>query len=304
MATQKKGIIFALFAYLIWGVFPIFWKQLSAVNSLEVLMSRVIWAFVFTTLFLIIIGQRKQLWVDLKSLMQQKGQLVRLFFASLFISINWFVFIWAVANGQILQSSLGYYINPLILVLFGVIFFKEKLESFTIVALLIATIGVLVLTISYGQVPWVALILAVTFAIYGVLKKKITLDATRGLAIETLFIVPFALIGYLYLVFKTEVAFINSGIEVSLYLMLGGILTAIPLVLFAKGAQAVPLYLMGFAQFIAPTISFLIGVFMYNEPFTKVELTAFSCIWIAVLIFSSFKMLQTRKLMKKINKKY
>ncbi|MER2000940.1 MAG: EamA family transporter RarD, partial [Lysinibacillus sp.] len=215
MAAQKKGVLVALIAYVIWGVFPMFWKQLGAVSSIEVLLSRVIWAFVFTALFLLVIGQGKVLLTDLKGLAKHKGQLVRLFFASIFISINWGVFIWAVNAGQILQSSLGYYINPLILVLFGVIFFKERLERYTLVAILIAAVGVLILTISYGQVPWIALTLALTFAIYGVLKKKITLDATRGLAIETLFITPFAIVGYMYLKAKTEVSFVNEGLGIS-----------------------------------------------------------------------------------------
>lgn len=295
MATQQKGVLVALIAYIIWGVFPVFWKQLSAVSSIEVLLSRVIWAFVFTTIFIVIIGQGKHLLTDLKNLAKQKGQLIRLFFASVFISINWGVFIWAVSAGQILQSSLGYYINPLIMVLFGVIFFKEKLEKYTLIAIIIAAMGVCILAISYGEIPWVALTLAITFAIYGVLKKKITLDATRGLAIETLFITPFAIIGYIYLLLTTEISFVYDGFSTTTLLILGGILTAIPLVLFAKGAQTIPLYLIGFIQFIAPTISFFIGVFVYNEAFTDVEVMAFSCIWLAVIIFSTFKMKEARK---------
>lgn len=295
MATQQKGVLVALIAYIIWGVFPVFWKQLSAVSSIEVLLSRVIWAFVFTTIFIVIIGQGKNLQNDLKNLAKQKGQLIRLFFASVFISINWGVFIWAVNAGQILQSSLGYYINPLIMVLFGVIFFKEKLEKYTLIAIIIAAIGVCILAISYGEIPWIALTLAVTFAIYGVLKKKITLDATRGLAIETLFITPFAIIGYIYLLLTTEISFVYDGFSTSSLLVLGGILTAIPLVLFAKGAQAIPLYLIGFIQFISPTMTFFIGVFVYDEPFTQVEVMAFSCIWLAVIIFSTFKLKETRK---------
>ena len=299
MATQTKGVLVALIAYVIWGVFPIFWKQLSSVNSVEVLLSRVIWAFVFTSIFIFIIGQGKLLLHDLKSLLQQKGQLIRLFFASLVISVNWGIFIWAVSEGQILQSSLGYYINPLITVLFGVIFFKERLANYTLVAICIAALGVLILTINYGQVPWISLTLAISFAIYGVLKKKITLEATRGLAIETLFILPFALLGYIYLYVTTDIAFIQDGSSITLLLMLGGILTVIPLVLFTKGAQTIPLYLIGFVQFIAPTISFCIGVFVYNEPFTKVELMAFSCIWLAVLIFSYFKTKEIQKTSKR-----
>ena len=293
--SQKTGVIVAIFAYIIWGVFPIFWKQLTMVDSLEVLFSRIIWAFVFTTIYVIVIGQGKLLWQDLIGLAQNKGQLIRLFLASIFITVNWGVFIWAVKENHILQSSLGYYINPLLLVLFGVIFFKEKLERYTIVAIVIAAVGVLIMTISYGEVPWIALTLALTFGIYGVLKKKVTLDATRGLAIETMFITPFAIIGYIIIGQSTPLSFINDGTWISTLLILGGILTAIPLVLFATGAQAIPLYLIGFIQFIGPTISFCIGVFMYGEPFTKVELMAFSCIWTAVIIFSVCKTLEVRK---------
>lgn len=295
MGSLQRGILFSIMAYSFWGIFPLFWMFLDDVNSFEILFSRIIWSFFFTTLFIILIGQRKQLVVDLKQLMTNKADFIRLFAAAFFISINWFVYIWAVTHDKVLESSLGYYINPLITVLFGVIFFKEKLSKKTVVAICIAALSVVILAINYGTIPWISLSLAISFAIYGVLKKKIVLDATRGLAIETLFITPVAIIGYIYLSSESTISFGQAGWGTTVLLMLGGIITAIPLVLFAKGAQAVPLYLIGFIQYFSPSITFLLGVFYFKEPFTSVELLAFSCIWLAVLVFSAPKGLLSRK---------
>ena len=190
---------------------------------------------------------------------------------------------------------MGYYINPIISVVFGMFFFKEKLSRSTIAALLVALLGVLVMTVNYGQVPWASLLLAMSFAIYGVLKKRIVLDATRGLAIETLFIVPFALIYYGYLYRAGTMQFLHEGWQTDVLMMISGILTAIPLVLFAKGAQRIPMYLLGFIQYVSPTIGFFLGVFLYKEPFTQVELIAFGCIWTAIAIFSYSSIHEARK---------
>lgn len=295
MNEEKKGIFNAIGAYAIWGIFPLYWKLLDHVNSMEILLGRVIWSFVFTTIFVLLLGQRHNLITDLKFLWQNQKQFWSLAAASLFISVNWYVYIWAVTNDHVLQSSLGYYINPLISVLFGLMFFKEKLSRATIVSVIIAMVGVLVLTINSGSVPWVALLLALSFAVYGVLKKKIQLDAARGLAIETLFILPFAFGYYVYLYSQSDMAFLHINIKTDILMVLSGIVTAIPLVLFAKGAQRIPLYLMGFIQYLSPTIVLLLGVLLYKEPFSQVEFTAFSCIWVALLIFSVSKVIETRR---------
>lgn len=295
MTEQKKGMLYAAVAYFIWGTIPLYWKLVAHVSSIEILVGRVIWSFVLTTIFILLIGQRKQLVTDLKYLWANQKQFWSLFAASVIVSINWGVFIWAVNNDHIVQTSLGYYINPIISVLFGLIFFQEKLSKATIVSVIIAAIGVSILAISGGTFPWVSLTLALTFAFYGVLKKKVQLDATRGLAIETLYILPIAIGVYIYLAQTTEVAFMHVDWETNLLLIGSGIVTALPLIFFAKGAQKIPLYLMGFIQFISPTMTLLIGVFIYKEPFTAIEFFTFCCIWLAVFIFSVSKFFEVRK---------
>jgi chloramphenicol-sensitive protein RarD len=295
MSDQKKGVLFAAGAYLMWGLIPLYWKQIHYVSSIEILVGRVIWSFIFTAIFILLIRQRKELIVDIKNLWGQQKQFWSLFMASLIISLNWGIYIWAVNNDHLLQASLGYYINPLISVLFGLIFFKEKLSAATIVAVVIAGIGVCMQVVTGGTFPWVSLTLALSFALYGVFKKKIPLDATRGLAIETLFILPIAIIGYIYIAMQTEVAFLHVDWKTNFLLIGSGIVTALPLVLFAKGAQKIPLYLMGFIQFISPTMSLIIGIYVYKEPFSSTEFFTFCCIWLAVLIFSLSKFMDARK---------
>lgn len=295
MTDQQKGAFFAFLSYAIWGVFPLFWKLLEHVSSMEILLGRVIWSCVFTTIFILLIGQRKKLIADLRYLWKYKRQFFSLIAASFFISINWYIYIWAVTHDRVLEASMGYYINPIISVVFGMIFFKEKLSRPTIVALFIALLGVLVMTVNYGQVPWASLLLALSFAIYGVLKKRIVLEATRGLAIETLFILPFALMYYIYLYSNHSMQFLHEGWQTDGLMMISGIITAIPLILFAKGAQKIPMYLLGFIQYVSPTISFLLGVFLYDEPFTEVEVIAFGCIWTAIAIFSYASISDVRK---------
>ena len=295
MTDQQKGALFAFLSYAIWGVFPLFWKLLEHVSSMEILLGRVIWSCVFTTIFIVLIGQRKKLMADVCYLWKHKRQFFSLMAAAFFISINWYIYIWAVTHDRVLESSMGYYINPIISVVFGMIFFKEKLSRPTIVALFIALLGVLVMTVNYGQVPWASLLLALSFAIYGVLKKRIVLDATRGLAIETLFILPFALMYYVYLYSNDSMQFLHEGWQTDVLMMISGIITAIPLILFAKGAQKIPMYLLGFIQYVSPTITFLLGVFLYHEPFTEVEVIAFGCIWTAIAIFSYASIIEVRK---------
>lgn len=295
MSELKKGVILAIGAYLMWGIIPLYWKQLQHVGSVEILVGRVIWSFVFTVLFVLLIRQYKQMIADIKMLWKNKKQFFLLFVASVFVSLNWGIFIWAVNNGHLLQTSLGYYINPLISVLFGLIFFKEKISRATAVAVIIAAIGVGYQAVLGGTIPWVSLALALTFAFYGVIKKQIPLDATRGLAIETLFVLPIAVGIYIYLMKTSEIAFMQVDWKTNLLLMGGGIVTALPLVLFAKSAQKIPLYLMGFIQFLAPTISLMLGIFLYKEPFTLTEFITFVCIWLAVFIFSASKVLEARK---------
>jgi len=294
MLDERKGIIFAMGAYLIWGVLPLYWKLLDHVSSGEILTSRVIWSFIFTLLFVAVIRNSKLLIADIKALWKNQKAFWSLFSAAVLVSGNWFLFIWAVNNNHMVETSLGYYINPLISVLLGIIFLKEKLTTAQKVAFMMATVGVIILSISYGRFPWLAFALAITFAVYGLLKKTIPLDALRGLTIETLFIFPFALIYYIYLMVNGRAVMFEGSLETVILLMVSGAATAIPLLLFAKGAQKLPLYLVGFLQYIAPTCMLFLGVIVFGESFNPIDLLSFSFIWFALVLFTVSKVMETR----------
>ncbi len=294
LENERQGVIWALGAYVVWGVLPIYWKWLGHVPSSEILTSRVIWAFVFTMLFVVIMRNSKLLLVDIRTLWQNQKAFWSLFFASALISGNWFLYIWAVNNNHLVETSLGYYINPLISVMLGIFFLKERLTSAQKLAVVIALIGVIILTISYGRFPWLAMALAISFAIYGLMKKTIPLDAARGLAIETLFILPFALIYYIYLFVSDQAIMFHNNLQTDILLVFTGAATAIPLVLFAKGAQRMPLYMVGFLQYIAPTCMLFLGVMIYDETFNAIDLLSFSLIWLALILFTVSKVMEAR----------
>ncbi|PUB15196.1 EamA family transporter RarD [Paenisporosarcina sp. OV554] len=294
LENERQGVIWALGAYVVWGVLPIYWKWLGHVPSSEIITSRVIWAFVFTMLFVVIMRNSKLLLVDIRTLWQNQKAFWSLFFASALISGNWFLYIWAVNNNHLVETSLGYYINPLISVMLGIFFLKERLTSAQKLAVVIALIGVIILTISYGRFPWLAMALAISFAIYGLMKKTIPLDAVRGLAIETLFILPFALIYYIYLFVSDQAIMFHNNLQTDILLVFTGAATAIPLVLFAKGAQRMPLYMVGFLQYIAPTCMLFLGVMIYDETFNAIDLLSFSLIWLALILFTVSKVMEAR----------
>ncbi|NME07229.1 EamA family transporter RarD [Psychrobacillus sp. BL-248-WT-3] len=294
-AEEKQGIIVVVLAYAWWGFMPIYWKLLDHVASGEILSGRVIWSFVFT-LMLVLIGRKfSVLREDLKNLWKDKKSFWSLVLASYLVTGNWFLYIFAVNEGYIVQASLGYYINPLLSVLLGIIFLKEKLSLAQKISVLIAATGVVLLTISYGVVPWIAMLLASTFAFYGLIKKRITIDPLRGLTIETLFVLPVALAYFSYLVVSDQAVFFSSNITTTILLVLTGVATAVPLVLFAKGTKTMPLYMSGFIQYIAPTLMLLIGIFVYGEKFSKIEFISFSFIWAALLLFTFSKIIELRR---------
>ncbi len=295
MHNEKKGVLAAVGSYFLWGLFPLYWKMIEHVSSEEILASRVIWSFVLTLIFVIILKQGKMLLVDFKGLWHNQKAFWSLFFAAYLVSLNWFIYIWAVNHNHIVQTSLGYYMNPIISVLLGIIFLKEKLSKSQIVAFSLAAVGVIILMVSYGQIPWIAIGLALTFGIYGLLKKQIALDATRGLVIETMFVFPIALIYFLYLYFQGNMSFLHVDMKTNLLLIGTGIVTAIPLILFAIGAQNIPLYLIGFIQYISPTMTLILGVVVYHESFGGIELVSFSFIWLALVIFSISTIAELKK---------
>ena len=295
MQEEKKGILSALGAYIIWGIFPLYWKGLQHVASEEVLAGRVIWSFILTLIFVVILKQWKMLLVDFKQLWQHPKSFWLLVTAAYLISLNWFLYIWAVNNNHIVESSLGYYMNPLVSVLLGIFFLKEKLSKAQVMSFIIAAIGVLILVISYGQIPWLSFGLALTFGVYGLLKKKVLVDATRGLVLETFFILPVAVAYYVYVYFHGNISFLHTDIKTDVLIIGTGIVTAVPLILFATGAQKIPLYLVGFIQYVSPTIMLFLGVIVYGESFSGIDLLSFSFIWVALILFSITKIIEVRK---------
>lgn len=294
MSEGQKGIIWAAGAYIVWGVLPIYWKTLQHVPSAEILTSRVLWACLFTLIIVILMGNLSTLRNDLIALWRNKKAFWSLFSASFLITANWFLYIWAVNSSHMVETSLGYYINPLVSVLLGIFFLKERLTKAQLAAFFIAAIGVLILTVSYGRFPWLAFALALSFGLYGLMKKTIKLDALRGLTIETMFVLPFAIVFYVYLFMTGKAVLFHDTIQTDFLLLLTGAATAIPLLLFTKGAQNIPLYMIGFLQYIAPTCMLILGVIIYGESFALIDMISFSFIWFALILFTVSKVLEAR----------
>ena len=292
MQNEKSGVLWAIGAYIIWGFLPIYWKSLEHVSSAEILVSRIAWAFIMTLVLVLLMKNGRHLKEDLITLWNSKRDFWLLFAASVLVSSNWFLYIWAVNHNYLVQTSLGYYINPLVSVLLGVFFLKEKLSRAQQVAFLLAATGVIILTVSYGKFPWMAFALAITFAVYGLIKKQIQLDALRGMTIETLFITPIALGYYIWLFMNKSAVFLHVDLKTDILLIMTGAATALPLVMFAKGAQRMPLYMVGFLQYIAPTMMLFLGVIIYGETFGKIDLVSFAFIWSALILFTVSKVME------------
>ena len=280
-SSNRDGVVSALVAYLLWGVFPVYFKLVQAVLPTEVLTHRIIWAVPFGALILHV---RRQ-WSEVRQAFASPTTLFWLAVAALFISLNWLIYIWAVQQAEVLQASLGYYINPLMYVLVGVIFLKERLRRPQFVSVLLAAAGVSYLTIMGGQFPWVAISLALLFTLYGVIRKQVAVGAMPGLFIETLLLFPFAMAWLGWLMLSRQAEFAAGSVSMSLLLSLAGPLTVVPLLLFAIAARRLTLTVIGFMQFIAPTLQFIVGIF-YGEVLTTAHLVCFGCIWAAVAIFS------------------
>ena len=285
MENYKQGIFFGLAAYVLWGILPVYWKALELVSPFEILSSRFMWSCVFV--FLLIIFQKK--WPlfskEVKQVFSNVKTGAAMVAAGITISFNWGTFIWAVNNGHIVETSMGYYINPLVSILFAVVFLRERLDKMQLAAITCAFIGVASMVYSFGKIPWVSLTLAFTFALYGLLKKILPVSALTSIMLETLLITPLALV-YEYSLWQQGVSFYASGnLQVIMMLTGAGVVTAIPLLLFTAGARLLPLKIIGFLQYISPTLTLLIGIFVYNEAFTASHLLAFGWIWAALILF-------------------
>ena len=285
MQYQKDyiiGHISALGAYLIWGVLPIYWKQLDHVPAPEILAHRIFWGFIFLLLFNII-SYRKRYF----NLLKDKKKRNSMFLTAGLIAINWMIFIYAVTSEQILAASLGYFINPLVSILLGMLFLKEKLNPLKTIAIIFALIGVAYLGFNYGKLPWISVGLALSFGLYGMFKKIFNLDSINSIMIETM---TLSVVGVTFLTilgFEGEGHFLTHSFSTDIYLIISGIVTMLPLFLFAEGARKIPLSSVGFLQYFAPTLMFLIGVLKYKEPLTNTYLISFLFIWTGLAFYSA-----------------
>ncbi|PZE20356.1 EamA family transporter RarD [Paenibacillus xerothermodurans] len=294
---MNQGIIYGLLAYLAWGLLPLYWRLFQTMPAWEILAHRMVWSFVFVAL-LVTVARR---WRQLIGVISSGKSKLAVCLCAFFISINWFLFIWAVNNGHVIETSLGYYMNPLISVFFAVIFLKERLRLGQWAAIILAAAGVVIMAVQYGHIPWVAIALAVSFAFYGLAKKMANLDTLLGLTWETLVVVPISLCYLLYLQTQGTAAVLQlSGFSLVL-LLLSGAATALPLFWFAQAAKLLPLSMVGFIQYIAPTTSLLLAIFVFHEPFTEGQLISFSFIWFALIVYSiaTFTKTKSQKSLKK-----
>lgn len=281
-SNTNRGIVSGLAAYSLWGVFPLFFYLLRDVPSTEVLMHRVIWSFIFVSLIVISIGKKARILQVLNRPDLLKGLLI----SSLLVSFNWLVYIWSVAQGRVIESSLGYFLTPLVSVFVARIFLKEQLNGSRKLAIFLATAGIAWLVFKLGYLPWISLALAISFGLYGLVRKQLEIDTLTGLFVETGIMLPFAISYWVYLIASGASLFYVAGSKITLILMLSGIVTALPLLLFASAAKKMSLSALGFMMYINPTLQFLIAVFILQEPFSTDQLTGFCFIWCALLVFT------------------
>ncbi|KTA81425.1 EamA family transporter RarD [Aeromonas salmonicida] len=280
--AQRQGIIYALCAYTLWGLAPIYFKTLSAVPAAEILTHRMIWSCVLL-MVLTLLGRQ---WHKVQAVLRQPKVLLTLAFTSVTVGGNWLLFIWAINNGHMLDASLGYYINPLFNVLLGMLFLSEQLRRLQWWAVGLAVIGVAVQLIAFGSLPWIALVLASSFAIYGLIRKKLALDALTGLLIETMIMLSPAAI-YLWGFADSPTSHMTENDwHLNLLLIAAGAVTTAPLLCFTAAATRLKLSTLGFFQYIGPSLMFILAVTLYGEALTPDKLITFGCIWSALVLFS------------------
>lgn len=278
-----QGLIYGASAFVIWGLLPLYWKMVKAINPYQIFAQRAIWAFLFVMIYIAIKNKGLKSFIDI---IKVPKNWLNILGPTFFISINWILYIWAVNNDYVIESSLGYFINPLVLTSFGAIFFKEKLTKLQKIGITFAIIGVVLKTILYGQIPYIGLILAFAFGTYGLLKKKSSLNSLNGLGFETMIISIPSLIYLLNI--ETRGLGISGNLPWQFWILISitGVVTAVPLLFYAEGTKRLPLSVVGFLQYIAPSIMIILGIFVFKEPFTFMSLVPFSFIWIGLGFFS------------------
>lgn len=284
----------ALSTYLIWGVLPLYWNLLARAGANEILAHRIIWSFIFMVVVLMVTKRWQSFKEDCRTLWQNKKRGAILLLAAFTISLNWLTYIWAVNHGHVIDTSIGYYINPLMSVLFGIVFFRERISGLKKISLLLAAIGIVLMTYQLGKLPWVAVVLAVSFSVYGALKKQLHLNPFSSITLETLLMVPFAVPYIGMLMMSPANHFSLATPDLALYLMGTGVVTAVPLVLFSYGANLLPLNVLGFFQYISPTIGLLLGIFFFHETFGMAQISALGFVWAAIVLFTVAESLRGR----------
>ena len=281
-AESRRGALYGAAAFLWWGFAPLYFKAIGSVAPLEVLAHRITWSLAF--LVALLAGRGRLLATF--AMFRDVRTLVTMMVTTCLIAVNWLVFIWSIANGRLVEASLGYFINPLVNVAFGAIFLRERLRRPQLAAVALATVGVLWLTISQGRPPWIALVLAVSFAIYGLLRKLARPTGIQGLTLETTLLVPLALAWMWWRQSHGELAFGHAGLQITMLLCAAGPITALPLIWFAEGARRLRFATIGFLQYLAPTFQFLLAVVAFGEPFTHTHAVGFGIIWTALGLYS------------------
>ncbi len=293
---NAKGSTYAILAFLVWGLLPLYWKQIKDIPADESIALRAIWFFIVVFVLLIVKKQVSQVMIALKN----KKQLIIGFCAALMVATNWFVFVYAVNTDNVIQVSMGYYMTPLVAIFLGRVIYKEKLDFWQKIALVSALIGVIILTLKFDGIPWISLILAVAFALYGLLKKMTQVAPIVGLGIETTLLIPLAII---YIVFKDvqsqETLKVFSDHNAWL-VPFSGLVTAVPLLLFSAGARRIKLSTLGFLQYIYPTTSLFVGVLIFKEPFSREHIISFSFIWLGLIIYSMYQVKSNKIVVKDV----
>ncbi|MFT5675802.1 MAG: chloramphenicol-sensitive protein RarD [Paraglaciecola sp.] len=279
--SVKSGVFLALAAYSMWGVAPIYFKLLSDMPALEILMHRVIWSMVVLVLLVLLTGHMPKV----RSALTNRRVLSILLLSGVLLAVNWLLFIWAVNNNKLLDASLGYYINPLLNVFLGRIFLGEQLRTLQKVAVILALLGVVILIVTFGQVPWIALTLAASFGVYGLLRKQVAVDSLPGLLLETAMMLPFALVYWLWFAGEGSNLFSNE-MGINTLLLLAGVVTTAPLLCFTGAARRIKYSTLGFFQYIGPSIMFLLAIFIYGEPMSEARVVTFMFVWLALALFS------------------
>ncbi len=298
LPETTTGTIYALAAFILWGILPVYWKLLHAVPAGEILAHRIFWSAVFVTAVLLYIGRK-----NFHSLLRDRRNRISLVLTGTLIGVNWFTYIFAVHTDRIVEASMGYYINPLISILLGLIVLKERLNRLQWIALILALIGVLLITVQFGRIPWIALVLSITFGLYGLIKKIMNLDALSSLGIETLLLAPIAGSFIILQAVNGNGAFLITGYKIDILLIFSGAITALPLYWFAQGARRIPLSRIGFLQYLAPTLMLLIGIIAYREPFTSVHVMSFGLIWTALALYTISLIRSSKYIERRMRKK-